>query len=77
MPKSHDLSRLSDLAEAAGLIPADSYFIDAVQCPAAMRYGETGSSVFEAVSAHHAALELSWYIGDEIRRLKGLPRRAV
>jgi len=42
-----------------------------------MRYGETGSSVFEAVSAHHAALELSWYIGDEIRRLKGLPRRAV
>lgn len=55
--KGHDLTHLSDVAQAAGLQPADSFFIDSVQCPADVRYGEIPSSAHEAVHAHHAALE--------------------
>jgi hypothetical protein len=75
--RGHDLHQLSELAAKAGLEPADSFFVNSVQCAAGVRYGEISTSIKEAVTSHHAALELTWYIGEEIRTMKGLRRRAI
>ena len=60
--KVHNLTELSALTVTAGLDEADKHLIATVQCSAGVRYGEEAASVEEAVAAHHAALDLSWYL---------------
>jgi hypothetical protein len=67
IPKTHDLGTLSKLAGKFGLHPADPKLIANVECDPSVRYGETNVSLEEAVAAHHAALDLSWYVAEEIR----------
>lgn len=69
-PPTHVIKKLSKLAVQAGLQPADPDLIAEVECKPSVRYGETKVTVDEAISAHHAALDLSWYIAGEI---KGAP----
>lgn len=66
IPHTHDLAKLSERAEQFGMHGADPDLINAVQCTAAVRYGELPVTLAEAVAAHHAALDLSWYIAEEI-----------
>lgn len=67
VPKTHEIAKLSKLAAKFGLHPADSKLIADVECDPSVRYGETNISLEDAVAAHHAALDLSWYVAEEIR----------
>jgi hypothetical protein len=69
IPKNHDLEHLTRIAEKAGLPQPDLEFIHQVQCDAGIRYGESSTSLVEAVTAHHASLDLIWYVGEELKRL--------
>ena len=70
--KVHNLTKLSALTATAGLHEADQQLLAAVQCSAGVRYGEEVVSVAEAVAAHHAALELSWYLAEAIMDHRGI-----
>jgi hypothetical protein len=74
IPKTHEIGKLSKLAATFGLHPADAKLIAAVECDPSVRYGETSVSLQDAVAAHHAALDLSWYVAEEI---KGKPVSAT
>lgn len=67
VPKRHKIAELSKLAAALDLHPADPELIAAVECDPGVRYGEVSVSLPDAVAAHHAALELTWYVAEEIR----------
>jgi hypothetical protein len=67
VPPVHNLSRLSAVAAERGLVEADPYLVAAVQCTAGVRYGDVPVSIPEAIAAHHAALDLSWYIAEALR----------
>lgn len=64
--KTHDLLRLATLAEQHGLPPLPRLFIQNVQCPPGVRYGEPKVTLKEAVEAHHSALKICSYIAREI-----------
>jgi hypothetical protein len=55
---SHDLSALEAQAVALGLPALDSTWIQAIQCPAGVRYGQPAVSLVEAVDAHHASFRV-------------------
>ena len=65
----HDLTELADLAENNGLSPLSRQLTNNVQCPPDVRYGEIAVTLFEAVNAHHASLELCKSIAGEIGQL--------
>lgn len=67
VPKTHEIAKLSKLAANYGLHPADSKLLTDVECNPSVRYGETNVSLEDAVVAHHAALDLSWYVAEEIK----------
>jgi HEPN domain-containing protein len=67
IPKTHEIGTLSKLAAKFGLDPADAKLIADVECDPSVRYGETKVSLEDAVAAHHAALDLSWYVAEEIK----------
>lgn len=73
----HQLDVLSGLVAETGIEPPDPFFIDAVQCDPGVRYGHDCGSLEEAVRAHHASLELTWYLGDELRERRGLSRKGL
>ena len=55
---THDLAKLrADLEDAGITIDADKQ-IAAIQCSPSIRYGEEACSREEALSAHHASLDL-------------------
>lgn len=74
VPWTHDISKLSAAATKAGLAAADQHFIAAVQCDAGVRYGDAAVPVAEAVAAHHAALDLSWYLAEAIKERRQTER---
>lgn len=55
-PKSHDLEELYNLAHKNGLPDIHKNIIRAIQCAAAVRYGEISVTLEEAIEAHHASL---------------------
>jgi HEPN domain-containing protein len=60
--KVHKLAGLAQSAEKHGLPAFDPSFIDAIQCTADVRYGESHVTIESALAAHHAALELTLVI---------------
>lgn len=67
VPRTHDISTLSAAAATAGLAAADEHFVRVVQRDPGVRYGDAAVPLAEAVSAHHAALDLSWYLAEAIK----------
>ena len=59
---SHSLVKLTEQAVAAGISDSWSDFIPAIQCQAAVRYGEVLCSLTEAMDAHHASLRFSFQL---------------
>lgn len=59
---SHDLSALEAQAVGLGLPTLDSGWIQAVQCPAGVRYGQPAVSLAEAVDAHHGSLRVVTHV---------------
>ena len=53
-PKGHDLHTLAVLARP--FVTLSSAPLDAATCDAGVRYGETPSSLTQAIVAHHASL---------------------
>jgi nucleotide-binding universal stress UspA family protein len=54
----HNLEKLASAAEALGLPPIPRLMLNAIQCPAGVRYGDPGVTLLEAMDAHHAALAI-------------------
>jgi len=70
-PLKHDLKLLARLAFQSGLqiIPDD--VIKTIQCPAGVRYGEITVTLPEAISAHHASLEVCSVVANTVARIRG------
>lgn len=56
--RTHSLHDLAAQAVTFGLPAPPKQYLDDVQCPAGVRYGEVAVSVEEAVKAHHVSLEM-------------------
>lgn len=56
--RTHSLHNLAAQAVTFGLPAPPKQYLDDVQCPAGVRYGEVAVSVEEAVKAHHVSLEI-------------------
>lgn len=69
-PHSHNLVRLADLAEEAGLPPVQRDWLEAVQCPAGVRYGDPAVPVADAVAAHNAALQVVSHVVSRLHPLR-------
>lgn len=69
---THSLQKLSDEATALGLPAPPKQYLEDVQCPAGVRYGEVTVSLEEAVKAHLISLEIcevpARYIGIALKR---------
>ncbi|MFI5329841.1 MAG: HEPN domain-containing protein [Desulfobaccales bacterium] len=70
IPRHHNLVQLVQKADDAGLGSLDSSLIETVQCTASVRYGETVVGLKESIAAHHAALDLTMKLTQEIRKLR-------
>lgn len=73
-PFSHDLKKLAEQAEAAGLREIPEALLDLVQCPAGVRYGNPAVNLIESIQAHHACLDICLGVAKQIfvaRRSKG------
>lgn len=68
----HKLQKLANEAVKLGLPEPPKDYIDLVQCPAGVRYGQIPVSVDEALLAHHISLELcegiARAIGEAVKR---------
>jgi hypothetical protein len=71
IPLVHDIAKLSVAARKTGLPEADPHFVAAVQCSPGVRYGGLPVRIDEAVAAHHAALDLSWYLAEALKERRG------
>jgi len=67
--KTHELKKLSVLAQENGLPILSKSSIEKVQCSAGVRYGENVFTLEEAVDAHHASLIICNVIVVEIMKL--------
>ena len=56
--RTHSLSELADHAATFGFPAPPKQYLDNVQCPPGIRYGEISVSVEEALKAHHVSLEI-------------------
>jgi hypothetical protein len=56
--KTHELNKLSILAQQHGLTNIPELLLSLIQCPASVRYGEVKVSLKEAIDSHHAAIEV-------------------
>jgi hypothetical protein len=65
IPKHHELRRILKSAQNYGLVAPDAALLASIQCPAGVRYGEVPVKREEAISAHHASL-------DVVNQLAGL-----
>jgi len=66
IPQTHELGKLCTQAERLGIPRPHKKFLDILQCPAKVRYGEISVSIEEAVKAHHVSLEICEYIARYI-----------
>ena len=71
-PPTHNLAALAAQAVGLGLPALDDGWIQSVQCPAGVRYGDSVVSLNEAVLAHHASLRIVAHIGAALKRLRGV-----
>ncbi len=68
-PKSHNLNRLSELAELNGLPTLDREKISVIQCSAGVRYGDENVTFTDSINAHHCSIKLASIIIQEIKTL--------
>lgn len=54
--KGHDLALLASLSAKGGLRAIKPEFINDIQCPADVRYGDVAVDLSEAIRAHHSSL---------------------
>jgi hypothetical protein len=66
-PRSHNLARLAYLGEEAGLPPVQRDWLEAVQCPAGVRYGDPAVRIAEAIAAHTSALHVVAHVVSRLR----------
>lgn len=64
--RTHSLPALAAQAATFGLSAPPKQYLDDVQCPASVRYGEVTVSVEEAVKAHHISLEICEVVAQGI-----------
>jgi HEPN domain-containing protein len=63
-PYSHDIHKLSNLAQAAGFPITDLAMLDQLQTSPASRYGEEQVSLSQAANAHAASLYVGQLVGE-------------
>lgn len=56
--RNHNLQELVDRASSLGLVKFRTDVIEKIQCKADVRYGAVSVSLFEAIEAHHASLNI-------------------
>ena len=64
--RTHDLSKLASHAERLGMAETPKLYINDLQCPAGVRYGEPPVTERDAVLAHHISLEICEVAGRTI-----------
>lgn len=67
IPKHHDLIKIAQVAQQMGLVISNLDILSKIQCTAGVRYGEVEVTLEEAITAHHAALELIMQLSDQIK----------
>ena len=64
--RHHDLSQLASEATHHGCPEVPEYLIRNVQCPAGVRYGETGVTLTQAVGALHSAIKIGCIVAPRL-----------
>jgi hypothetical protein len=67
-PKIHDLKSLSAEATELGIAVPSQDLLSRVQCSPSIRYGNPQPNLIEAVDAHHAAIEISLVVTEQLVR---------
>ncbi len=67
IPKHHDLRKIAQTAQTAGLVLPNASLLASVQCIAGVRYGEVQVTLEEATLAHHASLDLGKQLAAQIK----------
>lgn len=69
IPRHHKLPKIVLIAKDYGLVPPNAALLGSVQCTAGVRYGEVPVTLGEAISAHHASLDLGKQLAGQIREV--------
>lgn len=67
--RTHSLQKLCKHAEQLGLPSPPQDYIDFVQCPAGVRYGEISVSLEESLKAHLVSLEICGFVAQHIGKV--------
>jgi hypothetical protein len=67
IPRHHKLQEIAQIAKDHGLVPPNVALLASAQCTAGVRYGEVPVTLGEAISAHHASLDLGKQLAGQIR----------
>ena len=59
IPQTHNLTRIAQQAQLVGLPQIDINLLSKVQCSAGVRYGEEAIELTDAITAHHASLDIA------------------
>lgn len=66
----HELSKVAEAAEEAGLTGIDRRWISAIQCDASVRYGTPAVPRAEAVEAHYSSLHVIGVVAEALHDLR-------
>jgi hypothetical protein len=67
IPMHHNLQKIAQTAQTIGLILPNANLLASVQCIAGVRYGEVQVTLEEAISAHHASLDMGKHLVAQIK----------
>lgn len=68
IPFTHDLIKLSKIANKYGLPDIPKDLLRRIQCSADIRYNSKKVSLSDAISAHHASLNICSHVAKEIKK---------
>lgn len=67
IPRHHDLQKIAQTAQSAGLKLPNAALLASVQCVPGVRYGEPVVTLEDAIAAHHASLDLGEQLAAQIK----------
>ncbi len=73
----HNLKKLKKKAESLGLPEIPKSTLKLIQCSPSIRYGDEKVTLDEAITAHHASLDICWGVANQIKVARRINKNVI